>query len=603
MDIYIGMKLINLLESILLEATPEEIYKKYYGDISFNTFKNIISADPGTKIIDDRIERIGPYSKMLLNIHRNGNLKTEDLPKATEYLTLVYRHKIPLDASKIKYISDIYPFVQKYYVKDTIDLSAVIGSLSPKEYDKVFEGNDWTIFVPKTEKASCYLGVNTEWCTTWGPLSLNPKFKTRDNRFQHHNSSGPLYIIIKNNNIKEKYQFHFPTEQYMDVNDIQINTESFLSRNPELKYFFFPSLTNQTISDEQFSEELNRLQLLGPDDVQKIVERISSKTDNKLVKAIVLKNIEEANQLITFSQSKEGLIDIKNGRVCFLIKLSGDLDNIHNMLSNYRLEKNSSYEFVRNDFEGWDNEYITNEITPLFKEYYKQNKSEVFEKTGIDTYEIFSETYLENFIEDIKEKFIDVYCDLNAPNFESRMDQMINEIENYIKFDNYGNRLDEVKVNIGHFVQYLVINNIEKIDNIDDLLENFIDYNDIPTDYGDEFYDWTRTDVKYKDMENHIERVFDEYFEESELKCVELRRNLNQIISKFMNGKNEFENEDFKLEIHNKTVDCEKESIFVNYLSKKTNEKFDGLIRIENLPQYFTTYKLFETILSFKRFL
>ena len=43
MDIYIGMKLINLLESILLEATPEEIYKKYYGDISFNTFKNIIS--------------------------------------------------------------------------------------------------------------------------------------------------------------------------------------------------------------------------------------------------------------------------------------------------------------------------------------------------------------------------------------------------------------------------------------------------------------------------------------------------------------------------------------------------------------------------------
>jgi hypothetical protein len=78
---------------------------------------------------------------------------------------------------------------------------------------------------------------------------------------------------------------------------------------------------------------------------------------------------------------------------------------------------------------------------------------------------------------------------------------------------------------------------------------------------------------------------------------------LNNIIDKLMKGSTTFENDEFKIEIQNKEVDCEKESVFVNYLNKKTNEKNDGLVRIENLPQYLTTYKLFESVMKFKRFL
>jgi hypothetical protein len=95
------MKLINVLETLLLEATPEEIYNKYYNDIPFDTFKKLVSSDPASKLSGDRIDKIGPYSKILLNIFRNGNMKMEDLPKATEYLTYVYKHKVSLDIKNI----------------------------------------------------------------------------------------------------------------------------------------------------------------------------------------------------------------------------------------------------------------------------------------------------------------------------------------------------------------------------------------------------------------------------------------------------------------------------------------------------------------------
>ena len=601
------MKLINVLETLLLEATPEEIYNKYYNDIPFDTFKKIVSSDPASKLSGDRIDKIGPYSKILLNIFRNGNMKMEDLPKATEYLTYVYKHKVSLDIKNIQTIADIFPYISKHYVKNTVDLSTIIRSLSPNEYEKVFEGNEWTILIPKTEKAACYLGVNTQWCTTWGPLSLNPNFRGRTNRFRQYNQSGPLYIIINNSDLNEKYQFHFPTDQFMDVNDKQINVNWLFANGPEIKYFFFPSLLKESVDIKEISEEIARMYVLNDKDIETLMSKISSESANELVVAIQTKNYEKIKELIqTETNGIQTVPEIEGGRILFTYqRLNGDLDSVDNILSQYKRERRESYDFVYNDFSDINNKYLgENYLKPLFEEYYNENKNDIYQKFGTNTYERFYDLLFDNFVnnEKIRGKYIDKYCDLNAPNFEGRMQEEIEKIERYIIFDS--GYYSTLKVNIGYFLKYIIENNITKIENITDFFDGFIYYYDIPTDYGDEFYDWERTLPSYNDIEFDID-VFFKYLSEDEFsqKCIKLRMDLNKIIDKLMKGSTTFENDEFKIEIPNKEVDCEKESVFVNYLNKKTNEKNDGLVRIENLPQYLTRYKLFESVMKFKRFL
>ena len=58
--------------------------------------------------------------------------------------------------------------------------------------------------------ASCELGSGTDWCTATG--------KT-DNFFQDYISKGDIYIIISKSNPKEKYQFHYETDSFMDRDD------------------------------------------------------------------------------------------------------------------------------------------------------------------------------------------------------------------------------------------------------------------------------------------------------------------------------------------------------------------------------------------------
>jgi len=126
------MKILSLIESIILEATPDEIYNSYYSDIPRDTFNEIIISDPQTKSNDRGIQRIGKYAKLLINLFRKKTLKIEDLPRAKEYLEYVYKHSIALDSNKIKSLNDLYDVVKGYYAKDTRDLSSIISALDEK---------------------------------------------------------------------------------------------------------------------------------------------------------------------------------------------------------------------------------------------------------------------------------------------------------------------------------------------------------------------------------------------------------------------------------------------------------------------------------------
>ena len=101
------------------------------------------------------------------------------------------------------------------------------------------------------EAASWYGGYNkeTRWCTS-----------TKDSHnFTRYIKDGPLYVILPNDDNgkvgeitglpEDRYQFHFPSDQYMDRFDQSINLVDFLNKKaPDLKEYFKPEFAKGLVS-------------------------------------------------------------------------------------------------------------------------------------------------------------------------------------------------------------------------------------------------------------------------------------------------------------------------------------------------------------------
>ena len=81
---------IEINESLLLEATLDDIYTKYYSNIPQDEFWQIIKADPTYN--EQKSQKMGKYGKWLLNLYKQGKLKNEDLYKATDYLSYFVKY-------------------------------------------------------------------------------------------------------------------------------------------------------------------------------------------------------------------------------------------------------------------------------------------------------------------------------------------------------------------------------------------------------------------------------------------------------------------------------------------------------------------------------
>ena len=211
---------IEINESLLLEATLDDIYTKYYSNIPQDEFWQIIKADPTYN--EQKSQKMGKYGKWLLNLYKQGKLKNEDLYKATDYLSyfVKYYNKITeKDINKLPDLPSLYNIIKPY--KEASDNGEDIATSKSDEVrrikedaEKVFEDNQWLVVVPHTQEASCYYGKNTQWCT-----AATDSY----NMFNHYNNQGPLFINIRKTDGK-KFQFHFETNSFMDETDTPIRT-------------------------------------------------------------------------------------------------------------------------------------------------------------------------------------------------------------------------------------------------------------------------------------------------------------------------------------------------------------------------------------------
>jgi len=297
------MKFNDLLKTIIVENSRAQFLadklvksKKLTADELFSLFV----ADPETKVNDgvdidnyggnfDVFKKVGPYSQWLIKQFMNlnqtaakdaevdtpafkGALKSlkgqfwEDLYKTTEDLKKFHRHKNKLpkelrDINKLT-IDTLFDNVKDFTLekekatKD--DRKEASKTFQYPGSELIYDGPTWAVTkVSDTgqagKDAACFFGgfnQETRWCTSAPGLSW----------FDRYIKDGPLYQVFKKEGDKadrtglpkERYQFHFPSGQYMDINDRQINLIKFLNEEaPELKEVFKPEFAKGLTSGKQ----------------------------------------------------------------------------------------------------------------------------------------------------------------------------------------------------------------------------------------------------------------------------------------------------------------------------------------------------------------
>ncbi len=209
--------------------------RKYYKNIPEEDFLLFIAKDPTYK---KGSNTAGKYAKWILALANKGlvdkdnnhifdllvrfddakhNLKEKD----------IMRHKSMVELEDMLNDEDSYlELTARQKLRQTQDAVRE----TDVDADVVYKDSDWTVYVPHNYEASCKLGRNSTWCTA-----------TTENDYYYnmYAKDGPLYINISNHEPDAvKYQFHFPSRSFMDIDDRSIDLKDFFKSNPDLAEFY-----------------------------------------------------------------------------------------------------------------------------------------------------------------------------------------------------------------------------------------------------------------------------------------------------------------------------------------------------------------------------
>jgi len=177
------------------------------------------------------------YTPWLARMYAKGDTKLEDLNR--QDVLRIYdlgkkRRMIKPEHSDINRFKTYREFETMMFDNYEFD---DIENIAKKEEEKgkakkVYEDDNVTVIVPEDEAAACRYGRGARWCTA---------AVRGQNYFDQYNSQGNLYILIPKTPRyeNEKYQLHFPTNQFMNESEIEVYLPEILSKRfPGLIPFF-----------------------------------------------------------------------------------------------------------------------------------------------------------------------------------------------------------------------------------------------------------------------------------------------------------------------------------------------------------------------------
>ncbi len=265
-----------------------------------------------------KLEAVDPtpnkeYVQWMARTYGKGGVYFEDVITQVAQVLQIFdrlkkRRLIPQPYNDINRYPDFHSFdqvVSEYEDKLPAENQTDINKGKAKE---VYRDAQLRVIQPEDQTAACYYGKGTRWCTA----ATNSA-----NMFNRYHKDGPLYIVIPSQaeHVGEKYQFHFPSMQFMNEKDQSIDVHALVTKYPQLQKLF----SNQ-------AKQVGALQFFfGHDDIKKIVELLLPKTAPaiktylsvnrvKIAKAIAGDLIGQYSKLKTFREDMYEIIadDIRN---------------------------------------------------------------------------------------------------------------------------------------------------------------------------------------------------------------------------------------------------------------------------------------------------
>lgn len=311
--------------------TPEELFA-------------LVVADPQTKVVEgtdidnfngdfSKVKKVGPYAQWIIKNYVNQVPKNpdfdvnepknkqvikkmreqfmEDLYKVTGDLMKFdrFKNRLNVEDRNINSLtpSKLYDLVKDFSLEKTKaskeEKKAASETYQHPGGEIVFRGPKWTIAKIEDKgslgkDAACFYGGyylepskgETRWCTSSPGLSW----------FDRYIKDGPLYVVIPNDSEgkigqksglpAERYQFHFPSNQFMDVADHQIDLIEYLNGpmeelKPFFKHEFAKSLGKDSKSGKQLVIDYPRdasskyVALYGWDDLFKNIDPNTERLD------------------------------------------------------------------------------------------------------------------------------------------------------------------------------------------------------------------------------------------------------------------------------------------------------------------------------------
>ena len=211
LSIYLSM---HSIKSLIREA--KEInslinaFAKKNPNINPKDLERLFTADP-TTVQNSRGTFAGKYCIWIGNQYVNGKLKVGDIPELKKALKTynINKSQIMTPINEIGSLSDLITIISNY----TDDFKATRQlSKGEQALEKVYEDAEWVVYIPHTYEASRKIGGDTNWCTA----------SSDSYYFNMYTKDGPLYVNIRKSD-GAKFQFHFPTGQFMDINDEEVS--------------------------------------------------------------------------------------------------------------------------------------------------------------------------------------------------------------------------------------------------------------------------------------------------------------------------------------------------------------------------------------------
>jgi len=291
------MKFTSLLKSIIVEQSRFEVLlnaltkpgedkegNKTKPKLSKKEFMDLVLADPTTRLNNVDIEtatseelgkiKAGSYVPWLVKHYLMPKTESERKPgdytyekelKVAKEVFLEDLYKVTDDLKKFerfkgrlpKEMRDINKLTPDQLYDAVKDFDLTLATTTKAERKSapvhpgaklVFDGANWRVVEIEDKgqvgkEAACFYGgnnVETRWCTSAPGASW----------FERYIKDGPLYVVFNPNDTdvspntglpKNRYQFHFPSNQFMDKDDRQQDLVGLLNGPMnDLKSFFKP---------------------------------------------------------------------------------------------------------------------------------------------------------------------------------------------------------------------------------------------------------------------------------------------------------------------------------------------------------------------------